>query len=313
MSNSSQSSQSVGLIGCSLAGNAITERLVRAGMRVYSHDLSLCPVHSVVRLGAITLDSPAAVAAATPRVILTTSGRQDAETILWGQHGLLHGPRKPTTIIDLDTIQPAEFADIAKRASTSGVELIDAAISGTYKVIGHGEAGLVVGGAALAVNACGDIFNVLAPRWKHVGGAGSAASARVMLAVLIQLQRSALAEALVHAESLGINMAAFSDLVRASPAYSAATDAKSQQMVRREYTGADRIDADLRDAATLRKRALEAGQLLPTVEAHSELLAEVVARGEGHFDVAMLIESVRRRRPNTAASTASSTESPDAS
>ena len=67
----SDSPKSVGLIGNSLAGNAITERLVRAGCRVYSFDMAGCGMQPMLRLGAVCVDSPIALAAATSRIILS--------------------------------------------------------------------------------------------------------------------------------------------------------------------------------------------------------------------------------------------------
>ena len=293
---STEPSKSVGLVGCGLAGSAITERLFHAGFRVYSFDLTDSRVQPMVRLGAICLDSPTAVAQATKRIIISSAGEKDAEHILWGARGLLTATKRPAYIIDIDAIDPQRVTTFAARAEAGGCELIDATITGTYKTIGHGQGGLIVGGSAGAIQACSNIFDALSERWTHVGGSGTAAHGRILLTTLISLHRSALAEALVCAEAFGINPSVFADLVRMSPAYSAAGDSKRQQMLQHEFAPQRRMLADQRDIEAATRNAASIGQGLPVAELQSWLIADAVAAGAGNLDIAAIIETIRQRR-----------------
>ncbi|MEO5700685.1 MAG: NAD-binding protein [Casimicrobiaceae bacterium] len=71
------------------------------------------------------------------------------------------------------------------------------------------------------------------------------------------------------AESLGLDPACYIDLVRASPAYSRAVDAKAAKMLARDYASQSRIRQHRKDIALMFEAARVAGCALPLTETHA--------------------------------------------
>jgi 3-hydroxyisobutyrate dehydrogenase-like beta-hydroxyacid dehydrogenase len=118
-----------------------------------------------------------------------------------------------------------------------------------------------------------------------------ATRAKLAINLVLGLNRVALAEGMVFAESLGVPRALFLDLVRGSPVASVAAVAKGEKMVSGEFSPDSRIRQHLKDVRRIREYARFP---LPLTEAHEKLLDEAVAAGEGDLDNAAII---RRWRP----------------
>jgi 3-hydroxyisobutyrate dehydrogenase-like beta-hydroxyacid dehydrogenase len=115
--------------------------------------------------------------------------------------------------------------------------------------------------------------------------------------LVLGLNRVALAEGLLFAESLGIEGARFLDLLRRSPAYSRAVDSVGPRMVAGEFTTISRLSQHHKDLRLMLDEAVRAGLDLPLVRAHAALLAEAEAQGKGELDNAAVIAALRDRKP----------------
>jgi 3-hydroxyisobutyrate dehydrogenase-like beta-hydroxyacid dehydrogenase len=152
----------------------------------------------------------------------------------------------------------------------------------------------MVGGARDIFERNRELLAVFGERVYHLGPAGSGSRAKLAGNLVLGLNRAVLAEGLVFAERLGLDLPVFLDVLKNSPAYSAAMDAKGQRMLDGDFAPVSRVRQHLKDVELILEYARRCGQELPLSAVHHDLLARAVAAGDGELDNAAVIRELRR-------------------
>jgi 3-hydroxyisobutyrate dehydrogenase-like beta-hydroxyacid dehydrogenase len=264
----------VGVVGLGLLGRAIAARLESAGFAVVGYDRS---AEAARAFEGRTSEE----ALRAPRIVLAVFSSSDAEQVIAASSARLY--------VDCTTGDPARVEALAADLAKRGIGYVEAPLSGSSDAVRRGEALMLVGGEAAG---CEDLLAAISAHRVAVGAAGTAARAKLATNLVLGLNRAALAEGMAFAEALGIPRRQFLDLVRASPAASAAALAKGEKMVSGDYTPDSRIRQHLKDVRTI----LSASPLeLPLTHAHQRLLEDAVSSGDGELDNAAIIRRWSRR------------------
>jgi 3-hydroxyisobutyrate dehydrogenase-like beta-hydroxyacid dehydrogenase len=286
----------VGLIGVGLVGSALAEHLLAHAYPVVGYDLDASRLGWLRDQGGQTADSPAAVAATCHRIVLSLLTTDVVIEVVEGPYGLLSAGTRLTAIIDTTTGDPELTEGLAARLREKGVSLIEATISGSSRQIRERQALFLTAGDRAAVSAAADLLGAMTDRSLYVGSSGSAARAKLASNLVLGLNRLALAEGLVFAECLGLDLTAFLDVLRASPAYSAAVDVKGARMIAGDFTPESRVRQHRKDLSLILDYASRYGQPLPLTQVHLDVLDRLVAAGAGEQDTAAVITELRGRR-----------------
>jgi 3-hydroxyisobutyrate dehydrogenase-like beta-hydroxyacid dehydrogenase len=287
--------ESVGLIGVGLVGIALAERLRGCGYGVVGFDVNVERRTLLGSLGGMTVASACQVAARTRRILLSLPDTSVVRSVIEGRDGILAADALPTHLIDTTTSDPDETVALAERLRERGISLLDATISGSSRQVRLGQAVFMVGGDAAACAACRDLFAAITDRTFYLGSSGSGSKAKLATNLLLGLNRLALAEGLVFAERLGLDAEAFLALVRETPAYSAAVDAKGHKMAADDFSPESRVRQHRKDLTLILNYAEQKGQALPLAQVHAAILDGLIAQGEGDLDNAAVIREIRRR------------------
>lgn len=288
--------KTVGLIGIGLVGAALAEHLISRGYSVVGCDIVRERTDHLQHLGGHAADSPAEVAGAVDRVLLSLPDTSAVRQVLEGPGGVLEAGRLPSYVIDTTTGDPEETIQLAKRLAERSVALLDATISGSSRQIAKREAVFMVGGDRGAFEACQDLLETLSDRVFYLGPSGAGSKAKLATNLILGLNRLALAEGLVFAETLGLDPESFLRLLKAGPAYSAAVDVKGAKMLRGDFTPEARLRQHYKDVSLILKYAGQAAQELPLSRVHAEILEKAIEAGDGELDNSAVIREIRRRR-----------------
>ena len=191
---------------------------------------------------------------------------------------------------------------LAQRAAAAGLRFIEAPVSGTSDQVLRGDGVGLIGGDVPADAQLTAMFDALMPRRFHVGKIGDGAKAKLAVNLILNLNRLALAEGLVLAERMGLDAKTFFDIARGSAAYSQVMDTKGGKMVTRDFTPHGRAAQALKDVRLMLAQAARAGQQLPGCEVAATLLESCLRHGEGDLDSTVIVEDIRRRVAQPAAS-----------
>jgi len=286
----------IGLVGLGLVGTAIAESLLDQQFDVVGFDMSPERCHQLDESGGNSVSSAADVANGVERVILSLPDTDAVRQAVEGPAGILKADSLPTHIIDTTTGDPEQTISLANRLAERSIAFLDSTISGSSKQVRDKEAVLMVGGDKAQFEKCRDIFSALAERVFYVGPSGSGSKAKLASNLILGLNRLALAEGLVFAEKLGLDLEAFLELLKATPAYSAIMDTKGEKMLKGDFTPQARVRQHHKDVTLILKYAQNASQELPLSKVHLDVLEKSIAAGDADLDNSAIIEEIRRRR-----------------
>ena len=285
----------IGLIGIGLVGTAIAERLLAERFDVVGFDIEPVKCKHLEQLGGKAVDNPAQVAEQTDRVILSLPNTEVVLKVVEGPEGILESKTLPRYIIDTTTGDPDETAALAQRLKEKDMYFLDAPFSGSSQQVRNKEITFMVGGDKIAYEKCMNIFQTLATEVFYLGASGNGSRAKLASNLILGLNRLALAEGLVFASKLGLDRKAFLELLKVTPAYSAAMDVKGKKMLDGDFTTQARLRQHHKDVSIILKYSEKFGQELPLSSAHLDVLKKSIEAGDGDLDNSAVIREIERR------------------
>ena len=290
----------IGLVGLGLVGTALAKRLSLAGYGCIGFDVSPVAMKVFESSGFEVATSVASMLEKTNTLVLAvfdTKGVLDLVSQITQLRPDAHQvPSEPLVLIDCSTGDPIKLADLAKQLALNNIQLIEAPLSGSSVQIANGEATLLLGGEPQQIENMANVLNALATAKVHVGSAGMAAKAKLATNLVLGLNRAALAEGIVFAQAMGIEPAAFLQLVLSTPARSEAAVVKGDMMVKEQFEPQSRIRQHLKDVQLMLEIAQGHSQNLPLSQAHAQLMRNAIEQGDGELDNAAIILQIRREK-----------------
>jgi len=284
----------VALCGLGLVGHALASRLAAGGWRLVGYDVRPEACEAFRAAGHTVAASLHELGRAAETVLLAVFDTRDVLAVLEGEGGVLAQGHRVRAVIDCSTGDPAALESLSARLAGRAIDFIEAPLSGSSQQIAQGDATLLLGGDPHAIARAEPLLAALAATRIHIGGAGMGARAKLATNLVLGLNRAALAEGMVFAQSLGIDPGRFLQLVLASPARSAAAEAKGPLMVKEDFAPQSRIRQHLKDVELMLQSAQSAGVALPLSQVHAQLMRDSVSAGDGDLDNAAILRQIRR-------------------
>jgi 3-hydroxyisobutyrate dehydrogenase-like beta-hydroxyacid dehydrogenase len=290
--------QCVGIVGLGLVGTALAKRLKAAGYQCIGFDVRPEAILVFEALGFQTCASMDLVLKQTNTLVLAVFDTSGVLAVVEQiqQHRTIkdQSPSSVIALIDCSTGDPVKLAELAPQLSAESIQFIEAPLSGSSVQIENGHATLLLGGEVQHIESVKPLLSALATSQVHVGGAGMAAKAKLATNLVLGLNRAALAEGMVFAQTLGIQPETFLQLVLSTPARSEAALVKGDMMVKEQFEPKSRIRQHLKDVQLMLDMADLSSQNLPLSQAHAQLMRNAIAQGDGELDNAAIIRQIRR-------------------
>lgn len=138
----------IGFLGLGTMGGQMARRLVSEGYAVTGYDVDPGRAAQAKANGVVLAASPARVAEASDFVLSSLTDPAAVRRAYLGEDGALQAARAGMTLIDLSTIDPDCWREVAAAAKKSGVECLDAPVSGGPIEAGSGKLVFLIGGEA---------------------------------------------------------------------------------------------------------------------------------------------------------------------
>jgi len=146
---------------------------------------------------------PAALGAASEIVCLCVFGDDDVRGVVAGDRGLLAGMDRGSIIVIHSTVHPATVTEIADLAAPSGVELLDAPVSGGGAAAAARQLCVMVGGTEAAFARARIVFETYGDPVRRVGPLGSGTATKLVNNLLFMAHIGLADEALGIVRALG--------------------------------------------------------------------------------------------------------------
>jgi 3-hydroxyisobutyrate dehydrogenase-like beta-hydroxyacid dehydrogenase len=304
--------RAIGMVGLGLLGSALAERFLSSGRPVVGFDLNADRRRELAARGGRAAGSAAEVVRACGRVVLSLPDSAVVEAVLDEAAADL---RAGLVVTDTTTGDPVRAEAIGSRLAGRSVAYVDATVLGSSAEVRSAAAVAMVGGERADCEGCADLFACFAREWFYLGPWGSGSRMKLVVNLVLGLNRAVLAEGLAFARACGLDPAEALRVLQSGAAYSRVMDAKGPMMVgalsveggaqnaprptlhsplSTFLTPQARLSQHLKDVGLILAEAERVGAAVPLSELHRKLLECVQAAGLGDADNAAVIAAFGR-------------------
>ncbi len=277
----------VGLIGAGLLGNSIAERLIRAGHAVLGFDLSEACNARLEAIGGQIASSAASVFRDSHVVFLSLPDSHIVRQLIDEVAESLDAH----TVIDTTTGAPQSSRTLGKFLAARGVEYLDATVVGSSEQARQGDVVTLVGGELHAFEQARPYLQAFSTQQFHTGPCGSGAMTKLIVNLVLGLNRAVLAEGLNLARHCDVDLNQMLTILRSGAAYSRAMDVKGQKMIDEDFSPQARLDQHAKDVRLILELGQQNAAALPLCEAHQRLLELASDLGLGSSDNSAVIRA----------------------
>lgn len=282
----------VGFIGFGIMGAPMATNLVRAGFDVVGFSRSLEKVHGLSQHGIAVAGSVAELTNASDVVITMLPDSPDVESVVLGDDGVFANASMGSLLIDMSTIRPDVAVRIFAEGEARGIETLDAPVSGGEAGAIEGTLSIMVGGSSSAFDRAQPYFDAMGRTVVHVGPAGSGQTVKAANQLIVAANIQGLAEAIVFLEAHGVTMEPAIEVLGGGLAGSTVLQRKSTNMLNRSFAPGFRLDLFHKDMSIIQAAAREKGVTTLLGSLVAQIIASLVARGDGELDHSAIIRIV---------------------
>ncbi|PIV25872.1 MAG: 2-hydroxy-3-oxopropionate reductase [Anaerolineae bacterium CG03_land_8_20_14_0_80_58_20] len=273
--------QRIGFIGLGIMGRGMTRNLLKAGQDVTAWNRTAARMDEFAAAGAKTASSPADLAARCDVILVCVSDTPDVEQVLFGVNGVGAGVKPGALVVDHSTISPQKTVEMAKRLNAQGAAYLDAPVSGGSEGAAKGTLSIMIGGAAADVERALPVLQAYGKTITHVGGQGAGQMAKLVNQILVVVNQLAASEALLFAQSGGLDLAKTLEAVKSGAAGSWMLANRGPQMIVRDFRPGFTIDLQQKDLRLALEAADEMGVPLIATSLVFQLYRTLQAQGLG--------------------------------
>jgi 3-hydroxyisobutyrate dehydrogenase-like beta-hydroxyacid dehydrogenase len=284
-------SKRIAVIGVGLMGSSLVKHLVSAGYPVTVHDTDGSKVDAMVKVGARKASSPEEIAPEVDVIMLSLPNSHVVNDVVANSLRLYENGRKGQILVDCSTPDPDLSVALASRLREKGIEMLDGTISGTSEMFAVKDAIFMVGGSEAAFRECEPLFLAASRNAYYMGENGTGGNTKLVVNLVLSLNRMALAEGLTLAAKAGLDPAQTLKVLQDSAAASRAMEQKGERMVKRNFAKpASELSTSYKDARLILGLGAKLDCPLPLMSLYVQALASEISKGRKQLDPATIIQ-----------------------
>ncbi len=284
----------LGFIGLGIMGKPMALNLLKGGHKLAVHGRRPETMKPLVAAGAQACTSPQAAAAGADVVFIMVSDTPDVERVILGEHGVIHGARLGSVVVDMSSISPIATQAIAKQLAEKGIDMLDAPVSGGEAGAIAGTLSIMAGGKAKVFERVLPLFQLLGKNIVHVGAHGAGQTAKVCNQMVVAQTIAAVSEALIFAIKAGVDPAKVRQALLGGFAGSKILEVHGQRMLERNFKPGFKAKLHQKDIRIALLAAHELGLGLPGTAMASAYLNALVGSGEGELDSSAIVKILEK-------------------
>jgi len=279
----------IGFIGMGHMGSHIVLRLLAAGYSLTVYDRTREKTQPAVSQGARVAATPRAVAEHSDVIMSSVTDDVALQAVMFGPEGVLAGARPGTIGIEMSTVSPAASRHIYEAAKEQGIQMIDAAVSGSVPQVEAGSLVIFVGGERETYQASKPILDVLGKASFYMGPSGMGTTMKLVMNTLLGLNLQAVAEALILGEKAGLERARLIEVLKQTAVISPRQKAALENAAQRQYPANFPLPLMYKDFDLILHQASQLAVPMPATAAAQQVYAIAEAKGIEE-DVAAIIK-----------------------
>ena len=242
--------------------------------------------------------TPAEAAEGQDAVMLCVGNDDDVREVTSDNDGVLHTLPRGSLLIDHTTTSQALAIAMAEQASTSGVDFLDAPVSGGQIGAETGTLTIMVGADEDAHAAAEPLMACYAKSIRRMGGVGSGQLTKMVNQICIAGLLQGLSEGLHFAERAGLDVAGAVEVIAQGAAQSWQMTNRASTMIAGEFDFGFAVDWMRKDLGIAIDAAQTVGAAVPVTKLVDSFYADVQDLGGHRWDTSSLIQRLRAQAPD---------------
>jgi 3-hydroxyisobutyrate dehydrogenase len=206
----------IGFLGMGSMGGPMARRLVQEGFSVNGYDVSAERCEAAAKIGVTVAKYPAAAAEAADVVMSSLPNPAAIRSAYLGADGAVSALRAGAMLVDMSTIDPDTWREVADAARARGAESLGAPVSGGPAEAGSGRLVFLVGGEAAVIDRCRPVLETLGSEIHHLGPLGAGHIVKLVNNVMSMCNVAVAAEAMVLGVKAGMDPQRLFDVLSTS-------------------------------------------------------------------------------------------------
>ena len=286
----------VGFVGLGNIGEPMCRRLLENGYEVSIYDANPEAVSKLGDTAAEPAENLKVVASSAEVVLLSLPGSDVVEEAVLGERGLVDGLSSGKVLIDTSSSRPSSTRDLAEKLAESGVEMLDAPVSGGVLRAEEGKLAVMVGGREEVFERHREVLEAFGEKIFHVGDHGAGHLVKSLNNLLSATTLASAAEAVILAQKAGVAPETLLEVINAGNGRSYSTEVKFPNFIlNRSFDDGFALGLMVKDLKIALETAAEMGHPMFSGSAISQLWQAAFARGhelEGHTSIYAFLENL---------------------
>lgn len=238
-------------------------------------------------------DSPGLLAANSNVIFTMLTDSEAVESVIFGSNGISGYINSGSLIVDLSTIHPEKSREMARRLSEKGVFFIDAPVIGSVPVAERGELTIVAGGPKDAFEKIKGVLETFGKSIFYMGENGTGLRVKLINNMVMGANLAVLSEAIVFAQSMGIEPDSLLNVLSSGAAASKILDVKRQSMLDGAFIPQFLLAHEYKDLNYALDLAKKQKTPLPMASLATQFYTSAMSIGLGNLDFSAVLRSFR--------------------
>ena len=243
--------------------------------------------------GGVCAGSAADAAADAEMVFMCVGDDPDVREVAMGDGGVLQAMQQGAVLVDHTTGSADLARELAAAAAESGVEFLDAPVSGGQAGAESGTLTVMVGGEEGAFQRAAPLIGCYAGTVRHLGPSGSGQLTKMVNQICIAGLIQSLAEGIAFAQHAGLDVEEVIRVISKGAAQSWQMENRWQTMAAGQFDFGFAVDWMRKDLRICMEEARRNGSPLPVAEIVDRFYSEIQSTGGGRWDTSSLITRLK--------------------
>lgn len=285
----------VGFFGLGSMGSLMAANIARQRFPLWIYNRTRQKAAAIAgEFGADVGDSPAQVAENCDVILTMVSDLNAIQDLYFGADGIVQGLRPGTACVEMSTVGPCAIRELSHGLRFTGARLLDAPVSGSVALAKDAQLTMMIGGRESDLDRVRPVLNAVASRLFYVGPLGAGATMKLAVNSIVYGLNQALSEALVLAESAGINREIAYSLFENSAIAAPFVHYRREAFLKpKQVPVAFSLDLARKDLNLIESLAEEVGARMPQIEVNRQTVESAINAGRGSEDVTAIAQHLR--------------------
>ncbi len=282
-------------LGLGVMGYPMAGHLQAAGHEVCVYNRTTAKAEAWTKEhGGTYAPTPREAAAGADFVMACVGNDDDLRSVCLGDDGAFAGMSKGAVFVDHTTVSEKVTKELYNAAHTTGLNFVDAPISGGQAGAENAQLGIMCGGDQDAYDAAEPFMNVYAKVCRRIGESGAGQLTKMSNQIAIAGLVQGLSEALHFAEKAGLDGRAVVEVISQGAAGSWQMNNRHETMLDDHFEYGFAADWMRKDLGICLEAADENGASLPVTALVDQFYKDVQKMGGGRWDTSSLFKRLRK-------------------